>query len=747
MIHLYRPHYLFTPFYTIINLSENFATETFYLIGKGDLMRIDFHAHTQKCKEGDGSKRNISPENFVKKMEQHNVVMCAITNHNKFDIEEFDNILSLEHNFIPFPGIELDIQFSDTKHYHTILVCDPTEAKKFYSIFDNDNSRNYDSFILSYDSFISKVKEFDHEKIIIIPHFLDKDKRRAFSPNDKAKLQSDLEGYVVILEPGKIQTMGIINSHDELALLGSDVKDWNLYSSNNLPEIKFQIDSFGKFYELANNPKLFIKTVLDGAKKYSIPLSDVSSSTIDIFEDINIIFGEKGSGKTVLLEKYLLPFFRDSGKNVFLHLGKDYEKEFNNLISSYENEVIIDKDLLDEIAQDFKKLIEYSESNRSDFIDQYVDFYRGQVGSKKARLLAKTDAIYSEADGLSFEELNSGTTKDIKKIDNVVEVNNRVQFTNKSERDSLNLYLDLLRKKVLDNLKEEYKSNFINNMSTNFLDILKSSVTKKTGKKTKPNKLGFSDLVSKRSQFLANRHKLITLFKEIERIERHKLGILPNKGKIILETRVVCMKENDYHSKGSPFEKNKIKLNRGIIEKITQHKQLNFKDINSYFSSEEKEVRASEFASEIIKKVSRIKLNSSEDYEPSEGEKAILSISGLLENSTFDCYLFDEIERGLGNKYVSEYLIPQLTKLRDLNKTVILSTHNANIAINTLPSQVIYSDYFSKKNSNYFMGNMYSGELFGDMNILDLESWEEQALLHLEGSQEMFNRRKNVYGI
>lgn len=46
-----------------------------------------------------------------------------------------------------------------------------------------------------------------------------------------------------------------------------------------------------------------------------------------------------------------------------------------------------------------------------------------------------------------FEELNSGTTKDIKKIDNVVEVNNRVQFTNKSERDSLNLYLDLLRKK------------------------------------------------------------------------------------------------------------------------------------------------------------------------------------------------------------------------------------------------------------------------------------------------------------
>lgn len=710
-------------------------------------MRIDFHAHTQKCKEGDGSKRNISPENFVKKMEQHNVVMCAITNHNKFDIEEFDTILSIDHNFIIFPGIELDIQFSEKKHYHTILICDPTEANKFYNIFDNDSSRNYDSFILSYESFIRKVREFDNDKIIIIPHFLDKDKRRAFSPDDKVKLQRDLEEYVVILEPGKIQTMGIINSHDELSLLGSDIKNWELYSSHNLPEIKFQIDSFGKFYELASNPKLFIKTVLDGAKKYSIPLSDDRLSTLDIFEDINIIFGEKGSGKTVLLEKYLLPFFRDSGKKVFLHLGKEYEKEFENLIQSYENDVIIDNDLLEEIAQNFKSLIDYSENNISNFIEKYVDFYQGQVGSKKAKLLAKTDAIYSEAVGVSFEELNISTSNDIKKIDDVVEVNNRVQLTNECERASLNLSLNLLRKKVLVNLKEEYKSNFINSISEIFLNVLKNSVTKKTGKKTKPNKLGFSDLVSNRSQFLAKRHRLVVLFKEIEKLERHKLGVLPNKGNIMLETKIICMKENDSHSKGSPFEKNKIRVNREIIKKINQHQQLDFRNINSYFSSEEKEVTASEFASGIVKKVSQIKLNSDTDYEPSEGEKAILSITGLLENSTFDCYLFDEIERGLGNKYVSEYLIPQLTKLRDLNKTVILSTHNANIAINTLPSQVIYSDYFSKQKSNYFMGNMYSDELFGDMDFSEVESWEEKALLHLEGSQEMFNRRRNVYGI
>ena len=47
-------------------------------------MRVDFHIHTQKCKSGDSPKRKISPKDFIKKMDENNVVMCAITNHNNF---------------------------------------------------------------------------------------------------------------------------------------------------------------------------------------------------------------------------------------------------------------------------------------------------------------------------------------------------------------------------------------------------------------------------------------------------------------------------------------------------------------------------------------------------------------------------------------------------------------------------------------------------------------------------------------
>ncbi|HFU5884837.1 MULTISPECIES: hypothetical protein [Enterococcus] len=44
--------------------------------------------------------------------------------------------------------------------------------------------------------------------------------------------------------------MGIINAHKELAIIGSDVKDWSTHSSSNLPEIKFKIETFKKFVEL-----------------------------------------------------------------------------------------------------------------------------------------------------------------------------------------------------------------------------------------------------------------------------------------------------------------------------------------------------------------------------------------------------------------------------------------------------------------------------------------------------------------
>lgn len=134
------------------------------------MLKIDLHIHTQKCKSGDGTKRNITPENFIKKMYDNDVCICAITNHNKFDLEEFKKIKSLDDELTIFPGIELDV-VNDKYQSHIVLVCDPEKSEKFHTIFDNDPTRDYDEFTLSSSELISKIKEFKTDEIIIIPHF------------------------------------------------------------------------------------------------------------------------------------------------------------------------------------------------------------------------------------------------------------------------------------------------------------------------------------------------------------------------------------------------------------------------------------------------------------------------------------------------------------------------------------------------------------------------------------------------
>ena len=77
-----------------------------------------------------------------------------------------------------------------------------------------------------------------------------------------------------------------------------------------------------------------------------------------------------------------------------------------------------------------------------------------------------------------------------------------------------------------------------------------------------------------------------------------------------------------------------------------------------------------------------------------------------------------------------------------MGKTIVLSTHDANIAINTLPSQTIYCNYPNE--DIYYSGNMYSNELIGILNG-HTKNWRDTAIIHLDGGEKLFNSRRNIY--
>lgn len=704
-------------------------------------MKVDLHMHTKKCKRGDSSKRNIKPEDLISKLTDNNVSICSITNHNHFDLDEFNTIYHSDINFCIFPGIELDIKFDDF-HYHIVLVCNPKKADLFNETFDNESNRDYDSYFLTYNELIQKVTCFSPDDLILVPHFLDKDKERSFNIHNKNRLKEDLKSYIIFLETGNMKSMGIINDHNEISLLGSDVTDWEKYTNYYLPEIKFNITSFEKLIELAKDPSLFIKLLLQDSKHFKIRLP---KSEISIYEDINVVFGEKGSGKTVLLEDYIYPYFNSSGFKTIFHEGKNYNDLYKQLIKEYEDVVSIPKDKTEILIQNLTDILGYHEHLPKNFITNFKEHRSKTLKNKKAKLIKKFYSKFSNDTVINFSSFISKINTNNTHINSVIDLNNSTD-RDPNKKEKLNIELQDLKEHLLTQSINKYKMYFSSKNTESFLESLKNSISKKTGTTHLYNNIGFSKLVSSRLTRLENNHSFKKLINQTELEHNQTLGYLPQKGKITLNTKVSFLKSSDKFGEDSPYDKNSIKSNREIVKKLEDFNLLSYRNINDYFDIEEKSIDPEEFISQTLKKQSLVKINETENYKPSEGEQAILTISSILEDTSYDCYIFDEIERGLGNKYITTYLIPKIKYLRSLGKIIVLSTHNANIAVNTLPITTLYCNYDVKDKNIYYVGNMYSNYLEGvvDSQIL---TWEDKALIHLEGNANMFNVRRNVYGI
>ena len=88
-------------------------------------MKIDIHTHTKKCKSGDAPTREISPDAFSKTVLCTEVKIIAITNHNVFDLEQYE---AIESNLCAeaqvWPGIELDIDENGSRgHLPFLTMC------------------------------------------------------------------------------------------------------------------------------------------------------------------------------------------------------------------------------------------------------------------------------------------------------------------------------------------------------------------------------------------------------------------------------------------------------------------------------------------------------------------------------------------------------------------------------------------------------------------------------------------------
>lgn len=133
----------------------------------------------------------------------------------------------------------------------------------------------------------------------------------------------------------------------------------------------------------------------------------------------------------------------------------------------------------------------------------------------------------------------------------------------------------------------------------------------------------------------------------------------------------------------------------------------------------------------------------------SQGEKKEFTLYDFF-NSEKDNLLIDEIDSSLDSSFISNKLSKIMNNLRG-KKTIFFATHNANLAINTIPINWILRDQSingkSKKEYKTFYGNLYDDVLWEIKNEDNKLVLSEQAVEILEGGKESFKRRNKIWRI
>ena len=318
-------------------------------------LRADFHLHTKADKEFIyNDEENSFISFYVDKLDEENIKVAFITNHNKFDVNEY-KVLSKKarkKEIYVLPGVELSVN-DGANGIHCLVIFNPTEwledSTDFINQFltqtfigkanyENENGRSNDNLIET----IKKLDAFEKDYFIIMAHIeqrsgffnelnggrieelgkqpifrksvlgFQKVRTRDYIKNLELWLGNELPAFVEGSDPKKIDEIG--KSKPIFLKLGA----------YNFEAIKYALldKNFRQSKLLTNPTNGYIKSI-------SFKGGKLDATTVHLNHSMNNLIGIRGSGKSSILEaiRYALDINLTKGQNV------DFEYK-NNLINA-----------------------------------------------------------------------------------------------------------------------------------------------------------------------------------------------------------------------------------------------------------------------------------------------------------------------------------------------------------------------------------------------------------------------------
>ena len=705
-------------------------------------MRIDLHCHTKKVKTGDAYTRNVTKDKFFQKVIEAEVKIIAITNHNQFDYMQYKEFKDVTEGYCDiWPGVELDIigkadQKGNCKRGHLIVIANPKNVELFNTqVQELVNDEDVNTFQIGVKKVYETLGKCD---CIYIPHF---HKEPKLSDEDIQELGELLpDSSRLFKETSDYRSLGVFSNFDYSVIIGSDVQDWNKYETSKFADIRLPVQTFEQFCLLAKKDVQIIDTLLNQKRKKYIPVSPYKKVNFKLpfYEDINIIFGQKGTGKTELLES-LKKYYIENGIAMESYKGNEKDSDFSKMLKVNDIIATPDKLQLDSMRQQFIDVYNWKEELPTSF-EKYISWMETKDNNKNKGRMKITECVHIE-EGVRDRKLESDykylkefTESTFEKID--IE-----KYLDEQERTTLMLLLGKLCENINDAKMQKWNSDKSIKLTNWSIDKIKAIADKCSDTISKPSSVGFYDFAMGRFKLFENVEEICSTFSVEDKVEKEYLGNLEEKGDIYIQTRYrMLTKESrtDEFKQGITVLRNcklvidgikKAVLAENISEEVSKFQEFyddGIKDIGAFIG--------------VSKETA---LENGEIYRPSNGERGILLMQKLLDSES-DVYILDEPELGMGNSYITSNILPKLTDLAKRRKTVIIATHNANIAVGTLPYISILRTH---ENGIYktYVGNPFYDELRNIDDETDTKNWTQESMHTLEGGKTAFYDRKDIY--
>lgn len=309
-------------------------------------VRADFHLHTCKDKEFVYSgEQNSFVNDYVSALKNTNINVGVITNHNKFDREEYKAIrkAAKKQDIFILPGVELTIK-EGANGIHTLIVFNPDEwledgnnhiqtfLTAAFATIPNPENRNTKS-VYDLKNVFEQLDAYGRDYFIIFAHV---DQNSGLFSECKGGLLESLAGFAPfrnrVLGLQKARTRDNLNQFERCcgylpALVeGSDPKSimdigkgdkctYLKIGEYSYAAIKFALQDHGDRVSenVPNNKHGFIESISFQGGKFD-------GQTIMFSRELNTLIGIRGSGKSSVLEavRYVL--------GLTAQMDKDYKE-------------------------------------------------------------------------------------------------------------------------------------------------------------------------------------------------------------------------------------------------------------------------------------------------------------------------------------------------------------------------------------------------------------------------------------